>query len=218
MGRKDRLYLKKAKAYNALAIGYLIGGEDELAKKAVGTMIVFSRLRARMAVNRCIAAEEAFDAAMRSSRLRDQEDDAAFEEDRSRMEQLRLEYQQAKNELANVGHELCRELRSWEMCGATLQELCNLCNRDYEQVVKKMNRRDIGIPFDLFVASLLLDYKAPLGYAALSMDVDAPLTHAILEFQVHALLEMPGLNERVGDEMVEKLAGFVGRDSEAEKE
>ena len=52
----------------------------------------------------------------------------------------------------------------------------------------------------------------------MSMDVDAPLTHAILEFQVHALLEMPGLNERVGDEMVEKLAGFVGRDSEAEKE
>lgn len=25
MGRKDRLYLKKAKAYNALAIGYQIG-------------------------------------------------------------------------------------------------------------------------------------------------------------------------------------------------
>lgn len=215
MNRKDRLYLKKAKAYNALAIGYLIGGEDELAKKAVGTMVVFSRLRAREAVKRCRETEEALDAALRSSRLNGFTAPVSDEE-RDQMEQLRLEYQRAKNELANIGHELSRELRSWEMCGATFQELCSLCNRDYEQVVRQMRHGDAGRPFDLLVAGLLLDYKAPRGDAALSMDVDAPLTHAILEFEVHALLEMPGLSERVGDEMMEKLAGFAGMDTEKE--
>ena len=35
MGKKDKLYLRKAKAYNALAIGYLIGGEDEIGRAHV---------------------------------------------------------------------------------------------------------------------------------------------------------------------------------------
>lgn len=218
MGTKDRLYLRKAKAYNALAIGYLIGGEDALAKKAVGTMIVFSRLRAREAVKRCLEAERALDAAMRYSRMKCPDSETAYEEERSEMERLRLGYYRAKNELANVGHELSRELRSWEMCGATFQELCNLCNRDYAQAVREMRHGDAGRPFDLLVSGLLLDYKAPRGDAALDMNVDAPLTHAILEFQVHALLEMPGLNEKVGDEMMEKLAGFAGMDLGEEKE
>ena len=217
MGKKDKLYLRKAKAYNALAIGYLIGGEDELAKKAVCTMIVFSRLRAREAVKRCIEAETAFDAAMRTSRLRGFNSDIPDEE-RNQMEQFRLEYKRAKNELENIGHELSRELRSWEMCGATFQELCNLCNRDYEQVVKGMRHGDVGRPFDLLVSGLLLDYKAPRGDAALDMGVDAPLTHAILEFQVHALLEMPGLNEKVGEDMMKKLTSFSGMDFDTGKE
>ena len=39
----EKLYVRKIRAYNALAIGYLIGGDRESAKKAVGTMIVLSR-------------------------------------------------------------------------------------------------------------------------------------------------------------------------------
>ena len=41
----EKLYVRKIRAYNALAIGYLIGGDRESAKKAVGTMIVLSRRR-----------------------------------------------------------------------------------------------------------------------------------------------------------------------------
>lgn len=208
MRKKDRLYLRKARAYNALSVGYLIGGEDELAKQAIGTMIVFSRLRAREAVNRCRIAEEAHETARRSIILEKRMD--VSDEDLDLLNQLRTDYRNAKNELANVGHELSLELRSWETSGATLRDLCNLCNRDYAQITKKITPNYADLPFDLLVAKLLLDYKAPYNHdSAISMDIDAPLTHAILEFEVHAMLEMPGLNEKYSNEFLEQLDRFV---------
>ena len=119
-------------------------------------------------------------------------------------EQLFREYHAASHEVANVGHELCRELLAWEKCGATVKELFNLCNRDISKVADRLGPDTLCQPFPSLVSALMLDYKAPTA-GPIRYDVDAPLTHAILEFDVHAILEMPGLEEEVSSDLMDIL-------------
>lgn len=200
----EKLYVRKIRAYNALAIGYLIGGDRESAKKAVGTMIVLSRRRAREAVKRFRAADEALTKTTHSMRKKDWPSGKVSLESNEIRWELLQDYHAARNAMADVGHELCRELLAWEKCGATVKDLFNLCNRDFSVVVGRLGPDTLCQPFPSLVSALMLDYKAPTA-GPIRYDVDAPLTHTILEFDVHALLEMPGMVEEVSDDLMDTL-------------
>lgn len=200
----ERMYVRKIRAYNALAIGYLIGGDMESAKKAIGTMIVFSRRRAREAVKRFRAADEAFVKTTHSLRKKDWPSGKVSPESNEVREQLFRDYHAARNKMADVGHELCRELLAWEKCGATVKDLFNLCNRDITKVVGRLGPDTLCQPFPSLVSALMLDYKAPTA-GPIRYDVDAPLTHTITEFDVYAILEMPGLEEEVSIDLMDIL-------------
>lgn len=200
----ERMYVRKIRAYNALAIGYLIGGDRKSAKKAIGTMIVLSRRRAREAVKRFRTADAALVKTTHSMRKRDWPSGKASQESNDMRWELLRDYHAARSALADVGHELCRELLAWEKCGATVEDLFNLCNRDFAKVAGRLGPDTLCQPFPSLVSALMLDYKAPTA-GPIRYDVDAPLTHAILEFDVHAILEMPGLEEEVSEDLMDTL-------------
>jgi len=91
-----------------------------------------------------------------------------------------------------AGEQLCQALDYWQTLGATLSDLCNLCNRDRAQVereLQKMNHDWPTMRFSDLVYIHNLDFKSNLDW--LTYEVDAPLTHAIKEYYLDLMLHTP---------------------------
>lgn len=88
--------------------------------------------------------------------------------------------------LAQTGETLCLALGLWKDRGATLRDLCNLCNRDYDQVVEEIGREHINDDFGSLLFIYNLDFKSDRDF--IDYDVDAPLTHAVKEYMLEQIL------------------------------
>lgn len=107
----------------------------------------------------------------------------------ARLASLRAEHQKAREGLAEVGGMAVEALDRWQSSGATLRDLCNLCNRDYEQVLKEIDGRQTQCgSFSQLVFVHNLDYKNPRDTGWLEETVDAPFTHAIKEYMLDVML------------------------------
>ena len=187
----DEILNFKISEYTGRVMIALKLGSREKARKAAGTLLVLYRLQSRAATNRLqdVAAEVC--SAERAMKQAEQSG-IAFPLGEQRIEQLRQDLRVARDGLVETGRGICLALDLWQSLGATLQDLCNLCNRDYEQVKDKINRlKDLDRPFFGLIFIHNLDYKDPRDRGWIDYDIDAPFTHAIKEYHLDLMLNTP---------------------------
>ena len=80
-------------------------------------------------------------------------------------------------ELAKIGAALCHALDVWKTYGATLDELCNLCN----QQELKIPSHEQCYPFSTLISLYGLDDKG-------GPDVNAPLARAVQAAKIHRFM------------------------------
>ena len=91
----------------------------------------------------------------------------------------------------NYGESIVVTLDFWQSIGATLADLCNLCNRDYGQVLKEIKPERVDREFSSLIFVYNLDYKDPRNRGWIDFDVDAPFTHAVKEFFLDRMINTP---------------------------
>ncbi|MEA4955037.1 MAG: hypothetical protein VB096_05930 [Pseudoflavonifractor sp.] len=178
----------KVSEYTGRAIIAFKLGNIEKAKRAEKMVLILYRLQSRAASNESLAAFEALRATARAMK-KAEESGISFPFGEMQIKKLQTAIDAAKDELISVGRSMAVVLDLWQRAGATLSDLCNLCNRDYEQVLKeacKMN--DQGDEFSRLVFIHNLDYKNPRDTGWLEETVDAPFTHAIKEYMLDVML------------------------------
>ena len=93
--------------------------------------------------------------------------------------------------LVDYGQSITATLDFWQSIGATLADLCNLCNRDYTQVLKEIKPERVEREFSSLIFVYNLDYKDPRNRGWIDFDVDAPFTHAVKEFFLDRMINTP---------------------------
>lgn len=192
----DKSYLYE-KAYATLAridLATKTGRSDALAALAL-RYVVLARMLARRAMEAVLDAHDALRAARRSMK-RAEEAGITFALAKARLTQLEADYQRFHQEQIQLGWIVMDALDRWQDAGATLRDLCNLCNRDYDQVIttldELMTKYDLGDwrddRFSALVCTHNLDYKNPRNTGWIDEHVDAPLTHTAKEYMLDVML------------------------------
>ncbi len=178
----------KLDEYIAKAETALLMRDTQKAKKAAGMVVILSRLQARIAVDKLIAASEELRANERAMKEMGQSG-ITFPLAEHWSALLKKQRRKTKELLSVVGGQLCSALDYWQMLGATLPELCNLCNRDYAQVLREIQEGESDwrtMRFSALVHVYNLDFKSNREW--LDFDIDAPLTHSIKEYYLDLML------------------------------
>lgn len=117
------------------------------------------------------------------------EDGLKFPLGEIRVKKLESSANAAQKELARVGREIHQMLELWQLAGAAFEDLCNLCNRDPDQVRKELlESESIADSFAGLAMVHNLDYKNPRDTGWLEDSVDAPLTHALKAYMQDIML------------------------------
>jgi len=181
----------KLDEYIAQAGTALLMQDFQKAKKAARTVVILYRVQARAAVAKIESMADDLRANEHSLKKM-QRAGITFPLAGCRSEMLRNQLHEAKKLLSSIGSQLCSALDYWQVLGATIPELCNLCNRDYSQVVQELQKSDSDWPtrnFSDLIYIHNLDFKSSLDW--LDFKVDAPLTHAIKEYYLDLMLHTP---------------------------
>lgn len=160
------------------------------AKSALRTSLIFLRLHARACADDLTKVAEELRATRRDIKKMEREG-VAFPLAKQRVKMLDKAKKAAREELAAAGSAILYVLDSWQLAGATLAELCNLCSRDYTQVLHEIKEERCGLEFSSLIFVYILDYKDPRNRGRITFDVDAPLTHAVKEFFLKQMIETP---------------------------
>ena len=174
-------------------------GDNNKKRRALRNLLIFERIRAREAVKDLEVAIDTRRGFMRSATKAKCKGITSPLFD-ARGKQLRDEIENARERLISTGEALSGILDLWQHSGATLRDLCNLCNRDYEWVLNRLGEH-AGDEFSKIVFVYNLDYKSSLGY--LDYSVDAPLTHAMKEYMLDVMLNTED-GRRASREAMEK--------------
>ena len=178
----------KVSEYTGRAIIAFKLGNIEKAKRAEKMVLILHRLQSRAAANKSLAALEARRATARAMK-KAEENGISFPFGEMQIKKLQTAIDAAKDDLISVGQSMTAVLDLWQKSGATLSDLCNLCNRDYEQVLKEIDGRQTQCgSFSQLVFVHNLDYKNPRDTGWLEETVDAPFTHAIKEYMLDVML------------------------------
>ena len=140
-------------------------------------------------------ADDALKAAKRAVK-KAEEAGITFSLAEARITQLETDYQKAHQEQIALGWIVMEALDQWQEAGATVRDLCNLCNRDYDQVFttleELMTKYNLGDwrddRFSALVCTHNLDYKNPRDTGWIDERVDAPLTHTAKEYMLDIML------------------------------
>lgn len=146
------------------------------AKRDAAMLLILYRLRSRAASQELTEKREEIRALYRSLRKAESAG-ISFPLGTQRLSKLLEEYRAAEGELAEVGKAICLALDFWQSTGATLDDLCSLCNRDPEQVRGELDPTEKLFSEMVFVHNL--DYKDPRNTGWVEYEIDAPLTHAV---------------------------------------
>lgn len=165
-------------------------GDMSKAKKLAQTLLVLNRLQARAANQKVLQAREALRQLEREKKKLE-ETGVSIPLVEPRLDRLRENLKTADAELANAGEAISCMLDFWQSVGATLEDLCNLCNRNYEQVVKEIKPERVDREFSSLIFVYNLDYKGPRDIGWLEDEVDAPLTHAVKAYYLDLMINTP---------------------------
>lgn len=111
--------------------------------------------------------------------------------------QIKRSQEKAKTfheQIISSGYWIVQLLDNWQLSGATLKDLCNLCNRrDYEQIKQQVSEHlDVSTAkFSNIMFVFTLDYPRTDKCDFIRMEVDAPFTHAIKEYMLDLVLNTP---------------------------
>ncbi len=177
-------------------------GDVGAERKYLRQIIVVERLQARHAVQDLVAAIQGLNQAERSMR-KAKEAGILFPLGERQVESLKEQVSEVRKSLVAYGKNLCAFLDIWQQRGATLQDLCNLCNRDYSQVVEGISPDRIDEAFSGLLFVYNLDYKDPRNRGWIDFEVDAPLTHAAKEYWLDIMLHTPE-GQKASNEAFEK--------------
>lgn len=159
-------------------------GKREKAKKSVLTLLILYRLQSRAASRELADKYEAFRALERSVR-KAKDLGITFPMGEQRISELREEYRAADDRLAEIGESISLMLDTWQSMGATLEDLCNLCNRNPAQVQAEIKPSEKLFSEMVFVHNL--DYKNPRDKGWIEAEVDAPLTHTVKAYWIYLM-------------------------------
>lgn len=160
-------------------------GNLEKAKRDTTTLLILYRLQSRAASQVLVEKRAAIRSLDRSIKKAESAG-IAFPLGAQRLLKLREEYHTADDELAEVGKSICLALNLWQSVGATLEDLCNICNCDPAQVRPKLDPTEKLFSEMVFIHNL--DYKNPHDKGWLEDEVDAPLTHAVKAHWIDLML------------------------------
>lgn len=172
---KDIIEFKIYEYLGRAGVADIRGNQEEL-KRDMLSLLILNRLRSRNASQELAKKWETIRSLDRSMRKAER-DGIRFLPGEQQLSKLREEYRAAENRLAEIGESICLALDAWQRAGATLEDLCNLCNRDPAQVRKKLDPSEKLFSEIIFVRNL--DYKDPRNRGWIEDEVDAPLTHAV---------------------------------------
>ena len=213
----DKSYLYE-KTYATLAridLATKTGRSDALVALAL-RYVVLARMLARRAMEAVLDAHDALRAARRSMK-RAEEAGITFALAEARITQLEADYQRFHQEQIELGWIVMDALDRWQNAGATLRDLCNLCNRDYDQVIttldELMTKHDLGDwrddRFSALVCTHNLDYKNPRNTGWIDEHVDAPLTHTAKEHMLDIMLHTAEGREAAHEAMEAVFPGIM---------
>lgn len=146
------------------------------AKRDATTLLVLYRLQSRAASQELTEKREEMRALYRSLRKAESAG-ISFPLGTQRLSKLREDYRVAESRFAEIGQCIAIALDLWQSAGATLDDLCNLCNCDPVQVKENLHPTEKLFSEMVFVHNL--DYKDPRNVGWIEDEVDAPLTHAV---------------------------------------
>ena len=172
---KEAIDFKVYEYLGRAGIASVQGNRGELRRDMLSLLVLY-RLRSRDASQELAekwAAIRALDRSMRKA----ESAGISFPLGTQRLSKLLEEYRAAEGKLAEVGKDICLALDFWQSTGATLDDLCNLCNCDPVQV--KENLDPTEKLFSEMVFAHNLDYKDPRNAGWVEYEIDAPLTHAV---------------------------------------
>jgi len=84
--------------------------------------------------------------------------------------------------IADIGESLAMLLDYWQANGASLHELCNLCNVNFDDIEWKLSPDDYSKPFSLFVPDLALGYKNAHDSLDVRDFLNVPILYALQEY------------------------------------
>ena len=96
-----------------------------------------------------------------------------------------------RERLVGYGESIVVTLDWWQGIGATLEDLCNLCNRDHKQVLREIKPERVDLEFSSLIFVYNLDYKDPRNRGWIDYDVDAPFTHAVKDYFLELMISTP---------------------------
>lgn len=151
------------------------GNREELRRDMLSLLVLY-RLRSRVASQELVekwAAIRALDRSLKKAESAGITSPLGTQ----RLSKLREEYRVAESRFAEIGQCISIALDLWQSAGATLEDLCNLCNCDPAQVKVKLDPTEKLFSEIVFVRNL--DYKDPRNRGWIEDEIDAPLTHAV---------------------------------------
>lgn len=172
---KEAIDFKVYEYLGRAGIASVQGNRGELRRDMLSLLVLY-RLQSRAASQELAEKREEIRALYRSLRKAESAG-ISFPLGTQRLSKLLEEYRAAEGELAEVGKAICLALDFWQSTGATLDDLCSLCNRDPEQVRGELDPTEKLFSEMVFVHNL--DYKDPRNTGWVEYEIDAPLTHAV---------------------------------------
>lgn len=186
---KDIISFKETEYIGRAGVAYH-RGDLEQAKKDTRTMLVLYRLQAREAITDLVRDTDELRTLKRALKKAEQAG-ITFPMGEQRAKVLAEKVKTLQAMLVDYGKSITVTLDYWQSIGATLADLCNLCNRDYAQVLKKIKPERVDREFSALIFVYNLDYKDPRNCGWIDFDVDAPFTHAVKEFFLDRMINIP---------------------------
>lgn len=169
-----------------LAAAVYMGDDTKIRKRALGYLVILRRLARAAHEQYQRKFWKAVDLERAATRAENSGVTCAFT--KPRLEQLWADAEEAREEFVRLGEQISATLDVWQCAGATFENLCNLCNRNPEQLRAELKGTDLAKPFSMLAAVEHLDYKDPRGPGWISERIDAPFTHALREYLVWNML------------------------------
>ena len=186
---KDIISFKETEYIGRAGVAYH-RGDLERAKKDTRTMLVLYRLRAREAVTDLVLDTDALRSLKRALKKAEQAG-IMFPMGEKRVKTLEEKVKLQRERLVGYGESIVVTLDWWQGIGATLEDLCNLCNRDHKQVLREIKPERVDLEFSSLIFVYNLDYKDPRNRGWIDYDVDAPFTHAVKDYFLELMISTP---------------------------
>lgn len=177
-------------------------GDKTSRLRSARMLMVLTRMEARTSINKMVEHRARLNAA-KHSMAKANEQGIFFPTGVYQIMKMELRLDNLRELVASSGGMVCAALDIWQIAGATLRDLCNLCNRDYEQVLKEIPPENHSDPLKELIFIYNLDFKDNSNRGWIDYGVDAPLTHSIKDHYLKLITSTPEARTAANDALRE---------------